>query len=175
MPSIPSPGQPPRGFSRRPQLGEIRKGIDRLGARDALQSLILERWLGEVKDEFQKRLIEVTPDIAEWWGRLQAIRSLPEVDALLAASALRHDLTLVTRNEADFAGLGIRVLNPFQGPAGTPESPRNHAPASCATWQGEVGELAGAAEMKGIHRGDGESAAALADEHFGQHGIRFDV
>lgn len=97
-------------------LGEIRKGIDRLGGRDALQSLVLERWLGVVKDEFQNRLIEVTPDIAEWWGRLQAIRSLPEVDALLAASALNRDLTLVTRNVADFAGLGIRLLNPFQDP-----------------------------------------------------------
>lgn len=94
-------------------LGEIRKGIDRLGARDALQTLILERWLREVKDEFEDRLIDVTPEIAEWWGRLQAIRALPEVDALLAASVLNHDLTLVTRNEADFAGLGIRVFNPF--------------------------------------------------------------
>jgi predicted nucleic acid-binding protein len=104
-------------------LGEIRKGIDRLGARDALQTLVLERWLGEVKNEFQQRLIEVTPDIAEWWGRLQAIRSLPDVDALLAASALHHDLTLVTRNEADFAGLGIRVFNPFQDPAESPAPP----------------------------------------------------
>lgn len=104
-------------------LGEIRKGIDRLGARDALQTLVLERWLGEVKNEFQQRLIEVTPDIAEWWGRMQAIRSLPDVDALLAASALHHDLTLVTRNEADFAGLGIRVFNPFQDPAESPAPP----------------------------------------------------
>jgi len=101
-------------------LGEIRKGIDRLGARDALQTLVLERWLGEVKDEFQERLIEVTRDIAEWWGRLQAIRPLPEVDALLAASALHHDLTLVTRNEEDFAGLGIQMLNPFQSDSAPP-------------------------------------------------------
>jgi predicted nucleic acid-binding protein len=39
------------------------------------------------------------------------------VDGLLAATALEHDLTLVTRNEADFDGLGIRVLNPFRSPA----------------------------------------------------------
>lgn len=71
-------------------LGEIRQGIDRLGSRDVSQSLALERW-----------------------GRLQTIRSLPEVDALPAASAMEHDLTLVTRNEADFAGLGVRVLKPF--------------------------------------------------------------
>ncbi len=95
-------------------LGEIRKGIDRLGSRDAAKTLVLERWLEEVKRAFQEHLIEVTPAIAECWGRLQAIRSLPEVDALLAASALQHEFTLVTRNELDFAGLPIRVLNPFQ-------------------------------------------------------------
>ncbi len=100
-------------------LGEIRKGIDRLASRDALQSLILERWLNEVKHVFRERLIEVTLSVAEHWGKLQAVRSLPEVDALVAASALEHDLTLVTRNEADFAGLGIRVLNPFNA-SGTP-------------------------------------------------------
>jgi len=102
-------------------LGEIRKGIDRLGLRDAPKSLVLERWLEEVKHAFRERLIEVTVGIAERWGKLQAIRTLPEVDALLAASVLEHDLTLVTRNEADFAGLGIRVINPFLDPAATPE------------------------------------------------------
>lgn len=94
-------------------LGEIRKGIDRLGARDVSQTLALERWLDEVKLTFRERVIEISLAIAERWGRLQAIRSVPEVDALLAATVLEHDLTLVTRNEADFEGLGIRVLNPF--------------------------------------------------------------
>jgi len=94
-------------------LGEIRKGIDLLSSRDAPQSRVLERWLDDVKHAFRERLIGVTVDIADRWGKLQAIRSLPEVDALLAASVLEHDLTLVTRNEADFAGLGIRVVNPF--------------------------------------------------------------
>jgi predicted nucleic acid-binding protein len=97
-------------------LGEIRKGIDRLGARDVSQTVALERWLDEVKTTFRERVIEISVAVAEHWGKLQAIRSLPEVDALLAASALEHDLTLVTRNEADFKGLGIRVLNPFLQP-----------------------------------------------------------
>jgi toxin FitB len=95
-------------------LGEIRKGIDRLAARDRAQTLVLERWFEEVKGTFLDRVIEVTPGIAECWGRLQAMRSLPVVDALIAASAFQHNLTLVTRNEADFSGLGIRVINPFQ-------------------------------------------------------------
>ncbi|MCX6874037.1 MAG: type II toxin-antitoxin system VapC family toxin [Verrucomicrobia bacterium] len=104
-------------------LGEIRKGIDRLGSRDAAQTLALERWLQEVKHTFREHLLEVTPAIAERWGHLQAVRSLPVVDALLAASTLQHDLTLVTRNEADFAGLGIRVFNPFQDPVAPPQGP----------------------------------------------------
>jgi len=95
-------------------LGEIRKGIGRLGSRDPLQVLVLERWFEEVKSAFSERLIDVSPGIAECWGRLQAVRPLPEVDALLAASALHHDLTLVTRNEADFADLGLRVINLFR-------------------------------------------------------------
>jgi predicted nucleic acid-binding protein len=99
-------------------LGEIRKGIDRLGARDVSQTLALERWLDEVKRTFRERIIDISAAVAERWGRLQAIRPLPEVDALLAASVLEHDLTLVTRNEADFEGLGIRVLNPFPRPPG---------------------------------------------------------
>lgn len=97
-------------------LGEIRKGIDRLGSRDVSQTLALEQWLDEVKQTFRERVIEVSLAVAERWGRLQAIRSLPEMDALLAASVMEYDLTLVTRNEADFNGLGIRVLNPFFQP-----------------------------------------------------------
>jgi predicted nucleic acid-binding protein len=94
-------------------LGEIRKGIDRLATRDQRQAFALERWLEGVKESFKAQLIDITPAIAERWGRLQAIRVLPEVDALLASTALHHDLTLVTRNEGDFDGLGVRVLNPF--------------------------------------------------------------
>jgi len=94
-------------------LGEIRKGIDRLSSRDAQQALVLLRWLEDVKHTFRERLIAVTVGIADRWGKLQAIRTLPEVDALLAATVLEYDLTLVTRNEEDFAGLGIRVENPF--------------------------------------------------------------
>jgi len=94
--------------------GEIRKGIDRLAVRDPARTLVLERWLDEVKNSYQERLLGVDCSIAEHWGRLQAVRTLPEVDALLAATALKHDLTLVTRNTADFTGLGLRLLNPFE-------------------------------------------------------------
>lgn len=82
-------------------------------ARDAPQTLVLERWLEGVKNAFREQLIVVTPAIAESWGRLEAVRPLPAVDALFAATALQHDLVLVTRNARDFQGLGVSLLNPF--------------------------------------------------------------
>lgn len=94
-------------------FGEIRKGIERLRSRDTAQALVLDRWVAVTIAGFQDRILDVDSAVAERWGRLQAIRPLPDIDALLAASALHHDLTLVTRNEADFEGLGVRVFNPF--------------------------------------------------------------
>ena len=58
------------------------------------------------------RLLPVDHTVAEEWGRLRAIRSVPVVDALIAATARVHALTLVTRNEKDVAGLGVATLNP---------------------------------------------------------------
>ncbi len=99
-------------------VGEIRKGIDRLRLLDGAQAFALDQWLNRMKAQFENQLIDVTEAIAEQWGRLQAVRPLPDLDALLAASALHHDLILATRNESDFAGLGVKVVNPFRNPAG---------------------------------------------------------
>jgi predicted nucleic acid-binding protein len=52
--------------------------------------------------------------VADRWGRMSAIRPIPVIDGLLAATAVTHDLTLVTRNDRDIAGLGATVLNPFR-------------------------------------------------------------
>jgi hypothetical protein len=94
-------------------LGEVRKGIERLRSRDSAQAHRLELWLGRLRKQFAGKLLPITPEISDRWGRMQGRRPLPIVDSLLGATAIEHDLTLVTRNEADFAGLGIRVLNPF--------------------------------------------------------------
>lgn len=98
-------------------IGEIRKGISRLVSRDPIQAQVLENWLASLKAHFTGGLIDITPAIAERWGHLQSIRPLPEIDALIAATALDRDLTLVTRNESDFTGLGLRVFNPFKAQA----------------------------------------------------------
>jgi toxin FitB len=94
-------------------LGEVRKGIERLRPRDPAQAVVLERWLNTLERSFADRVLSIDADAADQWGKLQAIRPLPEIDALIAATCIRDDLTLVTRNDADFKGLGIRVLNPF--------------------------------------------------------------
>jgi predicted nucleic acid-binding protein len=94
-------------------LGEIRKGIEQLRRRDATQAVVLEQWLNTLETTFAGRLLAVDSDAADQWGKLQAIRPVPIVDALLAATCLRDTLTLVTRNDTDFDGLGISVLNPF--------------------------------------------------------------
>lgn len=75
---------------------------------------MLETWLSDVLSGFGDRVLPVDATVAEEWGRMNAIRPVPVIDALLAATAKANDLTLVTRNEADVAGLGVAVLNPFQ-------------------------------------------------------------
>ena len=96
-------------------LGEIRKGIERLGDGPRQQHLL--DWLEvELPNYFLGRVLAVDAHTADRWGRLlgNAGRPLPAVDSLIAATALQHDLTLVTRNTADFAGLGVRLINPWE-------------------------------------------------------------
>jgi len=95
-------------------LGEIRKGVELARRRDPQKAAVLETWLSDVLSGFGDRILPVDASVAEEWGRMNAIRPLPVIDALLAATAKANDLTLVTRNEADVAGLGVEVLNPFQ-------------------------------------------------------------
>jgi predicted nucleic acid-binding protein len=95
-------------------VGEIRQGVDRLARRDPTQAAVFERWLGQLVTTFADRIVPVTTDIAEVWGRLNVHDPVPVVDGLLAATALVHDWTLVTRNGSDVASTGVRLLNPFR-------------------------------------------------------------
>ena len=99
-------------------LGEMRRGIERIRKRDPRQTTVLERWLEEVALRFAGRILPVDDRIAGAWGRTYYVRNVPVVDALLAATAKVHDLTLVTRNVSDVEGLGAKVLNPFSDVAG---------------------------------------------------------
>ena len=94
-------------------LGEIRKGVELMRRRDTRRAEALEAWLADVRSSFSDRVLPVDNAVAEQWGRMNAIRPIPVIDALLAATAKVHGLILVTRNVADVAGLDVALLNPF--------------------------------------------------------------
>ena len=95
-------------------IGEVRCGIEGIRTRDATQAAALEEWLARICQTFEGRILPVTRQIAETWGRLSTPDPLSDVDGLLAATAITHDLTLVTRNTRDVARTGVRLLNPFE-------------------------------------------------------------
>ena len=94
-------------------IGEIRNGIERLRCRDPIAANNLEAWLLRVETEMAERILPVTSNIADRWGRINSPDPLPAIDSLLAATTLEHDLVLVTRNIADVERTGVRCLNPF--------------------------------------------------------------
>lgn len=98
-------------------LGEIRKGIETMGDAGRRQQLL--DWLQlELPAYFAGRMLAIDAAVADRWGRLQAMagRPLPAIDSLLAATAMEHDLVLVTRNVRDFDRLPVQVLNPWIAP-----------------------------------------------------------
>jgi len=95
-------------------LAEIRKGIQILRSRDRVSAMSYERWLTVVASEFRDRILPINEAVADRFGRIAAIRPLAVVDGLMAATALTHSLTFVTRNAADIKHTGVVVLNPFQ-------------------------------------------------------------
>ena len=95
-------------------LGEIEQGIARVRGRgDRQQASALERWLADVQAGFEDRVLPVTLPVAAAWGRQQYTQPLPVIDALIAATARVHGLTVVTRNVKDFEQAGVQVLGPF--------------------------------------------------------------
>lgn len=96
-------------------VGEIRQGIDRLARRDPAQADVFEQWLKQLISVYEDRIVPVTTEVAQVWGRLNVPDPVPVVDGLLAATALVRGWTLVTRNTADVASTGVPLLNPFAG------------------------------------------------------------
>ena len=94
-------------------IGEIRQGVDRLARRDAAQAEAFESWLAQLVAVYEDRIVPITTDVAETWGRLNVPDPVPVVDGLLAATALVRGWTLVTRNTADVESTGVRLFNPF--------------------------------------------------------------
>ena len=95
---------------------ELERGVLQIERRDGQQGEMLRQWLdGQVLPAFAERILPVTSDIAKTCARLHVPDPRSERDALIAATALTHNLIVVTRNLADFAKTGTRVLNPWAG------------------------------------------------------------
>jgi hypothetical protein len=94
-------------------IGEIRRGIELIRRRDEVASRALDRWLRGLERRFEERILPVTAEICDRWGRIGLDQPPPPIDGLLAATALHHGLTLVTRNVTHARRSGVEVLNPF--------------------------------------------------------------
>ncbi len=95
-------------------IGEIRKGTAKL--RPSRRRAELEAWLGKMIDRYGERVLPISVAVADRWGLVKASaeragKPLSVIDSLIAATALVNDLTVVTRNEQDFAATGAKLLN----------------------------------------------------------------
>lgn len=100
-------------------LGEIRKGV--AGLAQGKRRTRLDTWLEvDLQARFSGRIVPIDSAIADRWGLLAADakrkgKALPIIDGLLAATAIHHNLTVVSRNASDFAAAPVQVLNPWEG------------------------------------------------------------
>lgn len=95
-------------------LGELRKGVAMRRRSDAEAADAIGAWVDGIEVVFADRVLPVDAIVARNWGELSARRNLPVIDTLIAATALVHGLTLVTRNTRDVASTGVSLLNPWQ-------------------------------------------------------------
>jgi predicted nucleic acid-binding protein len=95
-------------------VGELRRGVELIRHRgDSTQASRLETWLGSILDRYSDCILEMDADVAQLWGKLRVPHPENALDKQIAATALLHDLTIVTRNRKHFEATGARVINPF--------------------------------------------------------------
>jgi len=95
-------------------LGEIMRGIALKQKSDPKAAAHLGEWLRKLRRDHNDRIVPVTDQIAVEWGRIAAIRPRGDIDGLIAATAIVHDLIVVTRNVGDFSDTGASVINPWE-------------------------------------------------------------
>ena len=98
-------------------LGEIIKGVAILAPGKKHEGL--QRWVQGIEQNYADRILPIDSEASRIWGEITARArtqgiTVPAVDGLIAATALRHGLHLMTRNTADFAGTGVLLINPWE-------------------------------------------------------------
>ncbi len=95
-------------------IGELRQGVERIRHRgDSEQARLLEKWLKQVSETYAEAILPLDEETAHVWGRLRVPNPGNTLDKQIAATALIHDLAVVTRNTEHFAATGVRLKNPF--------------------------------------------------------------
>lgn len=95
-------------------IGELRRGIERIKHRnDEKQAQRLERWLDTILEEYGSHILNFDQQTAQVWGHLRVPNHENALDKQIAATALIHSLTVVTRNTEDFKSCGVKLHNPF--------------------------------------------------------------
>ena len=92
---------------------ELEIGVLRMERKDAKQGAVLRGWLTQVGQQFSTQMLPFSVEAAALCGAMHVPDPCSFRDSMIAASALQHSLTLVTRNTADFEGLQVPLLNPF--------------------------------------------------------------
>lgn len=96
-------------------IGEIERGVVRQRRKNPPHAIELENWLGSVIGDFGERILPVTLSVAQHWGSLSGALGHNDPDLIIAATALEHRLTVVTRNVSDFLPTGVDIFDPFTG------------------------------------------------------------
>jgi len=94
-------------------ISEIQRGIALQRRRDAPFAERLQCWLIDMMRNYGDRVLTVTPEVACRWGELTAIAGHDGADVMIAATALQHGLSVVTRNERHFRQFSVQVFNPY--------------------------------------------------------------
>ena len=95
-------------------LGEIMKGIELRQRTDPRTAGLLRQWLEQLRQDHADSILPVGDEVALEWGRLAAARPRAMADALIAATAIVHRKTIVTRNTADFEETRVPLINPWE-------------------------------------------------------------
>jgi predicted nucleic acid-binding protein len=94
-------------------LGEVRRGIELLAQRDKPQAEMLERWYASMRQQLGRRVLPIDEPIMMMWSRISVPDALPAYDGLIAATALVNNMTVATRNTADFRRVGVSAVDPW--------------------------------------------------------------